>query len=345
MASEFEFEIRYWGATGSLAAPLSPEAVEDKVIGSLQCLLRAGALEGVPPDAGAEPLRKLLARHVPYWQRATYGGHTTCIEVRTPDDLFILDAGSGARLLGRELLRRWEREGEHARRTAHLLITHGHLDHVLALPLCAPLYDERNRFHVRGSPGLLAGLRAVFGEDAPLAGVYYPVDFSMMRGIASLQPVSAGDCWQIGTTRITALPLNHPGHCLGYKLQRGDRTIVFASDHEQPTTPDPTLCEHARGADLLYCDAQYLSAEYRGTRGIAGEPAMSRRGWGHGTVEALVDTALEAGVRRLHLGHHEPLRDDEQLAKLETFAQSRAANRGTAPCHVQLAREGLTLRI
>ena len=104
MASDFEFQIRYWGATGSLAAPLTPQAVEDKVIGSLQRLLRAGALQGVTAETPVGELRELLARHVPYWQRATYGGHTTCIEIRTPESLFLLDAGSGVRLLGRDLM-------------------------------------------------------------------------------------------------------------------------------------------------------------------------------------------------------------------------------------------------
>ena len=49
-------------------------------------------------------------------------------------------------------------------------------------------------------------------------------------------------------------------------------------------------------------DSQYTDLEY---------PA--KRGWGHTTVEWSVDYALAAGVKRLVLFHHDPLRADDAL--------------------------------
>ena len=58
-----------------------------------------------------------------------------------------------------------------------------------------------------------------------------------------------------------------------------------------------------------------------------------------------------AGARRLHLGHHEPKRGDEELERIEHWAcelmeqalpkQGRPAN----GCEVKLAYEGLTVSI
>ena len=351
MASDFEFQIRYWGVTGTFATPLTPQAVEDKVVGAVQALLENGEQDVLSRGLSEAELRELLGRHVPYWQRTTYGGNTTCIEVQTAESFFILDMGSGARELGRDLARRWNAADYRGNRTAHVLITHPHLDHTFATPFLDPLYDERNRFHIRAPASVLDSLEAILGDDAPMRQVYFPTTYKMMRGIASLLPVAPGDSWELEGTRISTLPLNHPGGCLGYKLERGGRCIVFASDHEHRGSPDPSLCEFAARADLLYTDAQYLAAEYVGEQGINGEPGISRVGWGHSTVESVIETAVAAGVRRLHLGHHEPMRTDKRLAEIESYAQSYVsqcqdrAGRAGLECRVDIAREGQTVCI
>ena len=62
-----------------------------------------------------------------------YGGDTTCLEIRTKsDDIFIVDAGTGIRRLGQQLI-------EDERYTYHFLITHGHWDHLMGWPFFKPL--------------------------------------------------------------------------------------------------------------------------------------------------------------------------------------------------------------
>ncbi|MBK8939085.1 MAG: MBL fold metallo-hydrolase [Polyangiaceae bacterium] len=65
---------------------------------------------------------------------AVVGGNTACVEVTGGGSRVILDAGSGLRALGDELVAR----GEHERTT--LLLSHVHWDHVMGLPFFAPLY-------------------------------------------------------------------------------------------------------------------------------------------------------------------------------------------------------------
>jgi ribonuclease BN (tRNA processing enzyme) len=54
--------------------------------------------------------------------------------------------------------------------------------------------------------------------------------------------------------------------------------------------------------DVLIHDSQYTAAEL-----------PERRDFGHSTVEYAVGLALEAGVRRLLLFHHDPTRTDDAI--------------------------------
>src|SRR5262245_57456461 len=59
-----------------------------------------------------------------------YGGNTSCVEVRFGNQIIILDAGTGLRLLGRELIAEF---GEQPLDLT-LLLTHTHWDHIQGLP-------------------------------------------------------------------------------------------------------------------------------------------------------------------------------------------------------------------
>ena len=83
-----------------------------------------------------------------------YGGNTSCIEVQSSaGTLVILDMGTGAAVLGRELMAR----GEPSR--GHILISHTHWDHIQGIPFFAPLFVpgfEWDIYGPRGLPGLAA---------------------------------------------------------------------------------------------------------------------------------------------------------------------------------------------
>jgi CheY-like chemotaxis protein len=68
------------------------------------------------------------------------------------------------------------------------------------------------------------------------------------------------------------------------------------------------------GADLVIHDAQYTVAEY-----------PHRVNWGHTPAEWAVDYARAAGVKRLALFHHDPLRDDAALDRLVEVCRDRSA--------------------
>ena len=64
-----------------------------------------------------------------------YGGNTSCVAVDGGNGhLVVLDAGSGIRVLGHELMRA---DPERPRRV-DLLVTHTHWDHIQGLPFFKP---------------------------------------------------------------------------------------------------------------------------------------------------------------------------------------------------------------
>ncbi len=352
MASEPVFTITYWGTTGTLTAPLRPAEVTDKIVRAVTRLLAEGRLADLgpgPPSAAA--VRDLVDRHLPFPLRSTYGGNTTCVEVQTPDALIILDCGSGLRELGIELERRWNAPDYRGPRAAHVLVSHPHMDHTYGTPYADPYFDPRNHFTLWASPEVLHSFEAVLDPRSSLSNIYFPPTMDLLKALADWRPVAAGAAFTIGATRVSTLALNHPGGCLAYRLDNGGRAFVFATDHEHRAVPDAGLAAFAAGADLFYTDAQYQEAEYEGKEGISGEKPLSRRGWGHSSVEACVATAVAARVRLLHLGHREPKRTDEGLARVEQSAQRllrealRHAGRDEADCRVAVPYEGMVVTL
>jgi phosphoribosyl 1,2-cyclic phosphodiesterase len=352
MSAEAAFAITYWGVTGTIPAPLRPDEVTEKIVHAIHQLAEYGQLSNLPAGtASLTEIRRRVEQYVPFHLRSTYGGDTTCVEVQTPDALLVLDSGSGFRQLGSALMRRWNAPGFTGPRAAHVLITHPHLDHTHAIPFADCYFDPRNEFTLHATAVVQESLRQVLEPGRPLSHTYFPPDFDLLKAIRRFHTIQAGQEFVIGSTHISTYALQHPGGCLAFRLENAARAFVFATDHEHPEVPDRGLAEFARGADLLYLDGQYLEAEYQGRAGIMGDPPSPRRGWGHSTVEACVATAVAAGVRELHLGHREPKRTDEDLARIQAYAERslcEALQRGgrqANTCRVQIPHEGLTVRL
>jgi ribonuclease BN (tRNA processing enzyme) len=60
--------------------------------------------------------------------------------------------------------------------------------------------------------------------------------------------------------------------------------------------------EFSRGADLLFHDAEYKEEEYKQTRS-----------WGHSVYTDALNLALDAGVKKLGLFHHNQERMDDEI--------------------------------
>lgn len=230
-----------------------------------------------------------------------YGGNTPCLEVRAGNQLLILDAGTGIRDLGHQLCTEFPDTGIEA----NLLLTHYHWDHVQGLPFFQPLYRAGDTIHISGprpQAALCSSLRAVF--QSLFRAPFFPVSADQLKGGYTLRELQSDSDFTLGDTRVRTCQLNHPQGALAYRLDQDGTSIVYVTDHEPGNAElDRALRILAAGADLLISDAQYHPEEL----------AKDKAGWGHGSWQASVATALEAGVRNLILFHHEPLRSDEEV--------------------------------
>lgn len=346
------FTITYWGMTGALGVPLTPTQVTDKIERAIAALVEQCRLKDLAPGATLRDTVRREVERLPFHLRSTYGGNTTCIEVRTADSVIVLDCGSGFRNWGLAQARTWSAAGYSGPREAHILLTHSHIDHTHAVPFTDPCFDPRNRFILWAPRTVLESIRAVLDPASPLSRTYFPTTMGVLKGVRELREVHPGESFRIGTTEITSLSLRHPGGCVGYRMENAGRAFVFATDHEQIESPDPEVTTFAAHADLLYYDGQYLDCEYDGSCCVPGEvTSRPRRGWGHSTVEGCVATAIAARVRELHIGHREPKRSDDDLAAFEAYLQEcvreslRRAGLPADTCKARLPYEGLTVTI
>jgi phosphoribosyl 1,2-cyclic phosphodiesterase len=265
----------------------------------------------------------------PTVDRATwrYGGNTPCIELVLPDGIrFILDCGTGLRMLGKQLAANTGNQGIEA----HIFVTHYHWDHIQGIPFFAPLYSTSNRFHFYSFRSEFLGqdsLKRVF--ETQMAHPYFPVNLSAMSAKREFREVAGGTTFNVGTTRIITRWLNHPQCCLGVRFETPAGVIVYATDNE-PGNPefDRNLFELAEGADIFINDSQYTP-----------EQLATHRGWGHSTWLEGVRTARAANVRNLLLFHHDPDSTDKIVDGILREARGAFENSWAAAEGIQLTLE------
>ena len=247
---------------------------------------------------------------------ARYGGNTACTEVRIGGLLLIIDCGTGLRELGNSLLR------EYGPRpiSAHIFVGHTHWDHIQGFPFFTPLYNPRNNFSLYSVHGASGSLESVFSGS--MASDYFPIPLVRLSG--NLRFVEMTGPVKLGQARVSFCHLNHPGICIGFRIEARGKVITYLSDHENfvrlngdsdlARRQDAAITEFAAGSDLLIREAQYTETEY-----------ASRKGWGHSTYGDAVKCALDAKAARLAVFHHDPDHTDDFLdARLE---ECRAAAR------------------
>nr|WP_158243930.1 MBL fold metallo-hydrolase [Sinorhizobium medicae] len=181
-----------------------------------------------------------------------------------------------------------------------LFFSHSHYDHVLGLPFFEPLFDPRVHVtvwagHLFGQMGAREMVHAFLNACWTERNGY--VDH---LGVAfkDFQPgavLDVGGCVQVKTAA-----LNHPGGCVGYQIQYGQRTVAFVYDIEHtPGELDPVALDLMHGADLVVYDSAYDDAEME-----------TFKGFGHSSWQQGIRLATKAGAKRLAFFHHMPERSD-----------------------------------
>lgn len=238
-----------------------------------------------------------------------YGGNTACVRVSGADGTELaLDAGTGIRRLGLDLPR--------ALRRVDILLTHLHMDHILGLGFFGPLFNPAVDVHIWGPASATQSLGDRLSRY--LSPPLFPVLLRDLPGRRELHHVPCGR-FEIGSFRIEASYVCHPGPTVGYRIETGEAAIAYIPDHEPalgarkfPLEAEWTSGHDlAREVDLLLHDAQYTREEY-----------PRHVGWGHSSLHDVLEFSRLAGVKHLVAFHHDPGRSDGDLEAAVTAARA-----------------------
>lgn len=277
-----------------------------------------------------------------------YGGNTSCVEINFPNNpRFILDAGSGIRELGKEILRATEPV------TSYIFLSHFHWDHIQGLPFFKPAFKPGNHFIIYGCDEPDVDLTKIISMQ--MNPIYFPVAVEDMRAKVEFRTAKEGT-FQVEGVTVQSQFMNHPGYTLGYRFSYKDKSVIYISDNEpfrqlieEKTSnaesslrdrfenfvdnKEDQLIEFISEADVLIHDTQYFPHEYE-----------ERITWGHSPYTYTVDIAVKARVKKLVLFHHDPDHDDDTVDKMAELSRERLKSYNySIPCIP--AREGDVIEI
>ena len=271
---------------------------------------------------------------------ARYGGNTSCVAVERRQDegqhLVVLDAGTGIRPLGMELMGR-----ANGTVAVDLLVTHTHWDHIQGLPFFAPFFSPGNTVRIWGPQQGDVDLGTILRQQ--MHPVVFPVPLDALAADLGVEHVQPGP-FQVDGFQVQSMRLRHPGMTLGYSLQpiEGGAKLAYVTDNELGDGGRYAVggagwreecVAFLDRAEVMIHDAMYSPDELAG-----------KRGWGHSSYEEAIALACEAGVKQLVLFHHRPEHDDAAMDAMVATARGAAASHGDA-VDVIAATEGLQLTL
>jgi phosphoribosyl 1,2-cyclic phosphodiesterase len=232
-----------------------------------------------------------------------YGGNTTCMRIyrETANRIVIIDAGTGIRNLGKELM------AQHFRQELiNISFTHFHWDHIQGFPFFAPAYNKNQKIGilVMGRERKHKNLKEIFSLQ--LQADFFPVGLDAMG--ARFEFPSLDDKGTFYGANVIAAPQYHKfrGGSYGLRIEDDSKILVICTDLEHIDGIDESIVELAKDADLLIHDGQYTADEYK-----------KYKGWGHSTWQDAVAVAKRAKVKKLIITHHDPDHDDDFLDAME----------------------------
>jgi phosphoribosyl 1,2-cyclic phosphodiesterase len=219
-------------------------------------------------------------------------------------EILVLDAGSGIRILGNDLV------GRDCDNKCTLLLTHVHWDHIQGFPFFTPAYLDGSFMDIYGLPKCHNRVDLLLSNQ--MQETYFPVNIESLRAEMRFHDLSIDEPIDLHGATVRTMRVNHTTETVGFRIEADDQALVYIPDNEinfcsqAGRTSYEDLVAFCSDADVLIHDAQYTEANY-----------LHRVGWGHSTRNEAIKLARDAGARTLLAFHHDPMASDSELAAWE----------------------------
>lgn len=240
-----------------------------------------------------------------------FGGNTPCIQVSDEDKFIILDAGTGIRELGNELLQ------ENINNHLHILISHTHWDHIQGLPFFSPIYNDQCKLNIYAESKLGSSIDKIFEKQWDPN--YFPVTAEIFTEKVEYEQIGSLSNKVINGFNISSINTHHSEGTLAFKVEKSGKSLVYMTDNElyyDAKTTLPTFeqileknkdqVDFIMNADILIHDVMYQHEDY-------GE----KIGWGHSNNYSASVFATLGKVKQLFLFHYDPDYNDKKIEEIE----------------------------
>jgi ribonuclease Z len=243
------------------------------------------------------------------------GRNTPCVSVtylkenekskrQLNEQTLIFDAGTGLNELNKHLDLQISQK-------ICLFFTHYHHDHLMGLSHFTPLFLKNSQVTFYGQSYQNSTVKDILGKyfEKP----FFPLSFKNFPGAKNFrfQDLKPNFEYKVQEFSIKTFPLNHPQGALAYRCSLGDRSWVYATDHEE-TKPSDELIHFLKNTDVLIMDTSYLHDQWK----------KNFRGWGHSSCAQIAKLASKAQVKKLFLFHYGADTSDYEI-KNKFLAESR----------------------
>jgi phosphoribosyl 1,2-cyclic phosphodiesterase len=311
----------FWGTRGSLPSSLTAVGIRSKVVEAIK------AAQGHSLKSAKE-IASFVDNHLPFITRGTYGGNTSCIEIRGASQYVLCDAGTGLRDFGQSLAP-FKRPS-----VFHIFMSHLHWDHIQGFPFFTPAFIPGNRIYIYGChPDLEQAF--IDQQKSP----FFPVPFQAMEAEIIFRVLRPDQPYKVAGLTVRCLRQNHPGDSYGYSFTKGKKKIVYSTDSEHKRdaeSPFYPYLEFIKGADLLIFDAQYTLLDSIGVK----------ENWGHSSNIVGVELAIDGRVKRFCMFHNEHTYHDAALNQFleDTNAYLKILDPSSL-LEIHLAYDGLEIAV
>lgn len=259
-------------------------------------------------------------------KRRKYGNNTSCALVQAGEHFIILDMGSGLVQLANAVF-------DYNVKSADVLLSHFHYDHIEGFPFFTPFYSG-GKYTIHGekrenpdNPGEMLSLEEIFARY--MRHPFFPVTPTAFCKELSYKHFEEDESFFLGgkdsfegDILIDTIHTNHPDFATAYKINYDGKVLVHLLDHEHISSEEgeadqKRYIEFCRDADLVIYDAYFTREEYNSGRYF---------GWGHSTYTHGIEFCKSANIKKIAFSHHAVWRSDNDLDSIEMQVQQHLPN-------------------